>query len=237
MTIAAINETQRRCRSPRSKVSRWPAVVIWLICINCVIEAALVAVTALTDGSFFWRTAAYELGGFWAPLLRGVDPIFAAQPVTMFATYAFLHGGWLHLAVNMIALYSFGTAIVHRIGPRRFLIAYAVSAIGGATAFGVISNQPVPMVGASGALFGLLGVWTCWDFLDRRHYGEPVIRVYRALFYLVVYNLVFYFLLSGRLAWETHLGGFVAGWVIALYWGRPAYRSRSQPADVLEERD
>ncbi len=82
------------------------------------------------------------------------------------------------------------------------------------------------MVGASGALFGLLGLWICWDYLDRRHFGEKMWGTYKALFYLVLYNVVFWVLLHGNLAWETHLGGFVAGWLIGLYWGRPALLSR-----------
>ena len=74
------------------------------------------------------------------------------------------------------------------------------------------------MVGASGALFGLLGIWLCWDYLDRRRYGDPLWVTGRALLFLVLYNLVFWVLLSGNLAWETHLGGFVTGWILAVFW-------------------
>jgi membrane associated rhomboid family serine protease len=166
------------------------------------------------------RPQAYALGAFWKRLLLGAQPYYSAQPVTMFVTYAFLHGGPVHLIVNMIALFSVGTAIVNRIGQRRFLVVYAVSALGGAVGFGLFSESPAPMVGASGALFGLLGVWVCWDYLDRRYFGDPLWVTLRAVGFLVLYNLAFWVLLSGNLAWETHLGGFVVGWLLAVHWGR-----------------
>jgi len=197
-----------------------PLVVITLIAVNTAIEAVLIAADAGLFGTSSWRLTAYEYGGFWLGLLHGAEPRYPGQPVGMFATYGFLHGGLLHLAVNMLALLSLGNVIVRRIGQRRFLVAYAVSAAGGGAGFGLLSTSPAPMVGASGALFGLLGIWICWDYLDRRYYGDPLWVTLRALAFLVLYNLVFFILLSGRLAWETHLGGFVAGWLLAVHWGR-----------------
>lgn len=197
-----------------------PASVLMLILANSVVELTLVASDPHFSGTSRLRILAYDTGAFWAPLLHGMRPIFPAQPFTMFITYAFLHAGLLHLTVNMIALFSFGEAIVRRIGQKRFLLAYFVSVLGGAIGFGLLSNSQSPMVGASGALFGLLGVWISWDYLDRRHHGEPLWAIARTLVFLVLYNLVFWFMLSGQLAWETHLGGFVAGWLLALYWGR-----------------
>lgn len=184
------------------------------------VEACLFAADAGYIGSPTWRAWAYQHGAFWAVLLKGAEPVFPGQPATMFATYAFLHGGLLHVVVNSIALLSFGTAIIQRIGQKRFLIAYFVTAVGGGACFGLFSSNPAPMVGASGALFGLLGIWVCWDYLDRRYYGDPLWVTARAIVFLIVYNLVFFVLLSGNLAWETHLGGFVTGWLLAVHWGR-----------------
>lgn len=196
-------------------------VVIVVIAATCiVIELALVAADLEWWADRALRSKAYALGAFWKPLLLGAKPVFAAQPVTMFGTYAFLHGGLIHLVVNMVALASFGTAIVNRIGQKRFLVVYAISVLGGAVGFGLFAESPAPMVGASGALFGLLGVWVCWDYLDRRHHGDPLWITLRAVVFLVLYNLVFWLLLQGQLAWETHFGGFVAGWLLAVFWGR-----------------
>ncbi len=211
-----------------------PLTVILLVAVNVVVEGALLGADLGWWGDRRWRTVAYGVGAFWAPLLHGAQPVYPGQPTAMFVTYAFLHGGWLHLAVNMAALISFGTEIVRRIGQKRFILAYCVSALGGSVAFALLSSAPMPMVGASGALFGLLGIWVCWDYLDRRYYGDPLWVTLRALGFLVLYNLVFWLLLSGNLAWETHLGGFVAGWALAAYWGRsvlPQSRRRRYGGD------
>lgn len=206
--------------TPRFMVRGVPVTVLSIAVICIAIELVLGAADLGLWANAGLRSKAYALGAFWKPLLLGAKPIYTAQPVAMFGTYAFLHGGLLHMVVNMIALVSFGTAIVNRVGQKRFLVVYAISALGGAVGFGLFSGSSAPMVGASGALFGLLGVWICWDYLDRRHHGDPLWITLRAVVFLVLYNLVFWLLLHGQLAWETHFGGFVAGWLLAVFWGR-----------------
>jgi membrane associated rhomboid family serine protease len=196
-----------------------PLVVAVLVVLHVVPEVFFLCADQGWFGPHNLRQIAYTLGAFWKPLLLGAQPVYSGQPVAMFGTYALLHGGPVHLLVNMVALVSFGAAIVARIGQKRFLVVYAVSALGGSAGFGLFSDSSAPMVGASGALFGLLGVWVCWDYLERRTYGDPLWVTLRAIAFLIVYNLVFWVLLSGNLAWETHLGGFVAGWLLAVYWG------------------
>lgn len=207
-------------RAPRFVYKGFPLTVIVLVAINVIVELVLFGADQGWWGPPQLRVMAYSAGAFWKPLLLGAQPAYPGQPVTMFATYALLHGGLLHMAVNMIALISLGRFIVERIGQKLFVVVYAISALGGAIGFGLFSTSNAPMVGASGALFGLLGVWVCWDYLDRRHYGDPLWVTLRAVVFLVAYNLVFWVLLSGNLAWETHLGGFVIGWLLAVYWGR-----------------
>lgn len=208
-----------------------PVTLLVIICICVVVELVLSLADYGVIGQRYWRILAYNWGAFSKPILFGEQPpYFPFQQEAMFVTYSFLHGGLLHLIVNMIALWSFGSAIIRRVGEKKFLIVYAVSAIGGAIGYALLPTPPVPMVGASGALFGLLGLWICWDYLERKHFGEPMWVTYRALIYLVVYNLVFWLLLEGRLAWETHLGGFLAGWFLGIFWGRTVGRNRRQNA-------
>lgn len=209
---------------PLSVRRRVGGAVLTLIILNTAIELAL----SLSDAGIGLprglRALAFHFGAFSPSLLSGAPPAFALQPETMFISYAFLHGGLAHLALNMLALYLFGSVIVDRVGTPRFLVAYTISAIAGAAGFALLGNGITPMVGASGALFGLLGVWCCWDFMDKRFYRANTWEIVRPLLYLLLYNLAFMALLQGQLAWEAHLGGFIAGWVLALCWGRPVYR-------------
>jgi len=137
----------------------------------------------------------------------------------MFATYGFLHGGAMHLLVNMITLASLGQLVIERVGQWRFAAIYALSLLGGAAGFAALSNAVQPMVGASGALFGLAGVLTGWEYTARRLAREGMGPVLRVVGLLILLNVVMYWAMDGRLAWETHLGGFLAGWA-AGWWMR-----------------
>lgn len=163
-----------------------------------------------------WRNLALQNAGFWSGLLHNWRPNYALQPWTMFLTYGFLHAGAVHFAVNMMTLFSLGPPLGERFGPARLILLYAVSTVGGAAGFALLSSQPLPMVGASGALFGLAGAHVGLNWRIRRASAESLTPVWRALLGLVALNLVLWWAMNGQLAWETHLGGFVAGWILAL---------------------
>ncbi|MFN4056810.1 MAG: rhomboid family intramembrane serine protease [Roseinatronobacter sp.] len=161
------------------------------------------------------RGIALGYGAFWGGLLRGWDALFVTQPTTMFISYAFLHGGLLHLVGNMIAVLALGGIVVARIGQAGFLLLYGVCAVGGAVGFTIFSSTDAPMVGASGAVFGLIGAWKFWEWQLRQHFGSPMRPLWRSLLGLVLLNLLLWLLLSGLLAWEAHLGGFITGVLFA----------------------
>ncbi|WP_245626866.1 rhomboid family intramembrane serine protease [Aestuariivita boseongensis] len=198
---------------------RFPWVLIALI-VTCVsIEMALQGADLGMWGSTRWRSLAYQNGGFWRGLLDNWRPNYAAQPVTMFATYSFLHSGLAHLTVNMITLFSLGRIVIERTGQARFAAIYMLSILGGAVGFALLSDAVQPMVGASGALFGLAGVLVGWEYTARRLEREGLWPVARVIGFLILLNVIMYWAMDGLLAWETHLGGFVTGW-IAGWWIR-----------------
>jgi len=198
-------------------VQHWVLLAILAICVA--IEAVLQGADLDLWGSPRWRGLAYQNGGFWRGLLDNWRPNYAGQPVLMFATYGFLHGGAMHLLVNMITLASLGRLVIERVGQWRFAAIYALSLLGGAAGFAALSNAVQPMVGASGALFGLAGVLTGWEYTARRLAREGMGPVLRVVGLLILLNVVMYWAMDGRLAWETHLGGFLAGWA-AGWWMR-----------------
>jgi membrane associated rhomboid family serine protease len=191
--------------------------LIWgLVAICVVVEAVLFLADQEFFGSPRLRQEAYEWGGFWPGLLQGWRPNYSGQGAAMFFTYGFLHGGPVHLAVNMVTLWSLGHAVLERVGPWGFAGLYGASLIGGAAGFGLIAETFRPMVGASGGLFGLAGGLLAWNYVDRFTFREGLWPVARLVLFLVAMNVAMWWALDGQLAWETHLGGFIVGWIAAL---------------------
>ena len=157
------------------------------------------------------RQIAYWYGGFWPGLLDDWRPNYPGQPVLMFLTYGFLHSGFVHLVVNMSGLAILGVMVTERVGEFRFTVIYAVSILGGGIGYAFLASGLVPMVGASGALFGLVGAVVTWGTVDRIEFQESLSPVWRFIAIFVALNLITWWAMGGHLAWQTHLGGFLAG--------------------------
>lgn len=122
-------------------------------------------------------------------------------------TSAFLHSGVLHLVLNMYALYLFGPQLEAAFGRWRFGALYLVAALGGSAASYLFSAPNQASLGASGAVFGLLGAYLV---VARR-----LRRDTRPVLVLLAINLGYGFLVP-RIDWRAHLGGLVAGALVAV---------------------
>lgn len=202
-------------------------VSVWVLVALCVgIEGVLQASDRNLFGSGVLRFWAYELGGFKPALLSIESPRFPGQTVSMFLTYAVLHGGILHLLINMITLLSLGTTVTRYVGVLRFYEIFLGSAIAGAILYAFFPGSGIVMVGASGGLFGLAGALLVWEIGARFDRTMPLAPVIASIALLVVLNLVLWVMLDGRLAWQGHLGGFLAGAALA---AADARRDPSKP--------
>ena len=168
------------------------------------------------------QMSAYDLVIFrWG--FRASDPSL----VTLF-TGMFLHAGFMHLAGNMLYLWVYGNNVEHRLGVVSYVFWYLVTGIA-ATLFQTLFNpgSPIPLVGASGAISGILGFYLVW-------FPHHTVRVFLFLFpvyvgtvhlsatlvlvlYLVVDNLLpFVIAQAGSgVAHGAHIGGFLAGMAVA----------------------
>lgn len=161
------------------------------------------------------------------------------KPWWTLLTYALLHGGWTHLAVNCVTLAAFGAPLARRFGPGRFLAFLAVTAIAGALAH--LAAHPfdlAPVVGASAAISGTMAASARFAFAPGAPLGEPgapsspgddirgggsafsdLLANRRALVFLAIWfgvNLLFGLFPQAagsaeQIAWEAHVGGFIAG--------------------------
>jgi len=187
-----------------------------LITVCCVIEGALSLGDLGIIGFARMRSLVYDYGAFWPGLLNNWKPNYAAQPYAMFVTYSFLHSGLVHLAVNMITLWSLGRAVLDRASQASFVVVYVGASLGGAAVFAVLAPGLRPMVGASGSLFGLLGAILAWEYMDQYADREDRWHVAKVVMLLAGLNLVLWWAMDGQLAWQAHFGGFIAGWLAAL---------------------
>jgi|GEM_PF-982972 len=131
-------------------------------------------------------------------------------------TSAFLHGNLLHLAMNMFALWQAGQLVERIFGSLRFTGLYLLAALGGSLGsllWGLVSHHPVNSVGASGAIFGIIG--GLFAFIGREHSGVPptVVRDLRSsVAPFLLFNIGAGFLYP-HTDNAAHIGGLVGGWL------------------------
>lgn len=228
--------------------SRYPALVTYgLIVANVLVFLFQTSLPAEAEEAFIYLhglVPARYTNPAWA--MRVGLPSDDYLP---FLTTIFLHGGWLHLILNMWTLWLFGEAVEDRLGHFRYLVFYLACglAASGAHAF-VNADSTIPAVGASGAIAGVTGAYA--RLFPRSWIVLVVPVLFLPLFFQVpaLAYLAFWFLMqvlqgtvglalpdAGGVAWWAHIGGFVAGLLLApvLHRSRAAYRRYCEDEGVL----
>ncbi len=192
------------------------------------LQTMVQAIEGLNARQLLQQTTAYDLVVYqWG--YRPTSP----DLVTLF-TAMFLHGGFMHLAGNMLFLWIYGDNVEHHLGKLAFLFWYLATGLAATLTHALFSSDsPVPMVGASGAISGVLGFYFLW-------FPHNTVRLFVFLFpiflntiqvparivlglYLVVDNLLPFVVargagVGGGVAYGAHIGGFIAGlaaaWVL-----------------------
>ncbi len=192
---------------------RVPGALWLLVGAMAAVELVLSAADrGILPGDLRWWALLH--GAFWRQLLEGVPPVYPGQGTVMFLSHAFLHGGFFHLVMNGVVLLALGKLVAQQAGSAAMLLLFAVSAIGGGIGFALLGQGEAPMVGASGAVFGFLALWQYWEAQARRARGLTLQPVFATVAALAAANVALAVLLEGALAWQAHLGGFVAGLVL-----------------------
>ncbi len=165
------------------------------------------------------------------------------QPLLTVFSAKFMHGGWLHIAGNMLFLWIFGDNVEDAMGHARYLVFYLLAGVLAALAHGVLNADSVtPAIGASGAISGVMGAYIVL-------FPRATVRVLIGLIFiplpLPAFMLIgFWFVMQvfagvsslgpetvgagGGVAYFAHIGGFVAGALLvsAFMLGRPRHRER-----------
>lgn len=175
------------------------------------------------------------------PLRYSGDYILEVYAFTSPVTYSLLHGGFAHLAVNMVWLAAFGSPLATRIGTVRFVLFWVFTALAAVLLHYLLhSDSPVPLVGASGAISGMMGAAARYGFRTSREAGRSVFggrvlsigetfRSRTAITFLGVWMVVNLATglaggmpgAEGGIAWEAHIGGLLAGFFGVRLFDRP----------------
>ncbi len=210
-----------------SSVSTVPVVTYGLIVANI-----LFFLVELSGGDDFIRQWSFIPSRFSQDPIGNAPTIFTAM---------FMHGGWMHLFGNMLYLYIFGDNVEDRFGPIKFLIFYLVAGIAATFAqYAFSTGSSVPNLGASGAIAGVLGAYML--MFPQATVNVLIIRQIVALPAIVVIGFWIVLQLfsgvgsiadtnatgdTGGVAYMAHVGGFVAGLVIAFLFGSSGGPSRT----------
>ncbi len=213
---------------------KFPFWVILLIAVN--IYVFFLEITASNMDTFISQ---YALIPAW------VNFSFIST-LTPFITSQFLHGGFLHIISNMLFLWIFGDNVEARFGNILFPIIYLASGVvGGLAQYAFMPDSTIPMLGASGAVAGVLGAYFAWF---PHHTVKTLVPIFGfvsiinvpasiMLFYWIATQFISsFFSLSntmadvGGVAYFAHIGGFIFGWICA-----KVIPIKSKPPEILNQ--
>ncbi len=218
-------------QSPRQPIFRAPSVVLWLIAGLAAAHAARMALPPARSADMIYQYALVPARYSHAFVSSQTD-LMASWPGTVleravpFFSYMALHGGWTHLVINCLWLLAFGPVVARRLGTGLFLAFFLVCGLAGALTYLAFNwGSALPVVGASGAISGLMAAglrmlpgqapWTSPD-------QAPLAPIFSRQILLFAGVWAGINLLagltglgmggeSGLVAWQAHLGGFLAG--------------------------
>lgn len=181
------------------------------------VEAAIWIVGLATGSPGRLRMWLIQYAGFWPGLMGDWQSNFRLQPVSMFATYWIVHGGLVHLLGNLGGLAWLAPRLSSDLTLLETCEVWVASVMGGAIAFALLHHGPTPMIGASGGVFGFLGAFAVIDHRAARRRTtarQASLRTAMICLAILVLSLLDLALRQAALAWQAHLGGFLAGVVL-----------------------
>jgi membrane associated rhomboid family serine protease len=233
--VFPIRDTVSRTREP---------VVVWtIIALNVVVFVYQIGLSAPEQQVFLYRHALVPLRYFnpsWANRI-GLSP----TDLTPFLTNTFLHGGWLHIISNLWTLYIFGPALEDRLGRMRFAALYGLAGIIASATHALFNaTSPMPVLGASGAIAGIIAAYAvrfpyAWvqvlvPILFIPLFFHMPAMVFAGIWFLTQVmqgtSELFTPLDGGGIAWWAHIGGFASGWLLLHWLDGPSRRTTSRRA-------
>ena len=194
-----------------------PKTLWWLTGLMLMLEG----LAQLSDRGWFGvldlRGLMISYGAFWDFLFPpgAVDQaLFPGQSYSMLMTHAFLHAGTIHVLMNTVIFIALGKTLAVYFGLRLVMVTMLLGALSSGVAFGLLESTAAPMVGASGVVFAFIGLWLQASRSELKRLGRPGRSTASVMMSLIVIHVLLHVFMGGQIAWQAHLGGFVAGYFL-----------------------
>lgn len=201
------NKTETDNKKFEKIFSKKKLIVTYLIMLICILMYVLVVFMGASN-------KAYLLLG------ANLKALVKSGQVYRLITYAFLHGGLVHLITNMYSLYIIGSQIENNYGKLKFIFIYLVSALTGGLLSALFNNNI--SIGASGAIFGLLGALVYFGFHFRLYLSDALKT---RIIPVILINLLIGFMVTG-IDNACHIGGLIGGYLAAMAVGIPEVENK-----------
>ena len=221
-----------------SPVNSIPPVIIVIALVLVGVEGLfqLAEIGILGQGAGIgWRLTAVEEYGFYGQIVdlmigRGD---FQADFLMRFVTYIFVQRAFLDMIFVGVFLLAMGKFVAEVFDPWAVVAVFVVSGAGGALAYGLILNDPRPLIGGFPAIYGLIGAYTFILWRISAAVGVSQIGAFRLIAILLGIQLVFTALFGGSNDWVADLGGFATGFGLSFLvspggWQRLTNRTRNR---------
>ena len=194
-----------------------PKTLWWLTGLMLMLEG----LAQLSDRGWFGvldlRGLMISYGAFWDFLFPpGAvhQALFPGQSYSMLLTHAFLHAGTIHVLMNAVIFIALGKTLAVYFGLRLVVVTMLLGALSSGVAFGLLESTAAPMVGASGVVFAFIGFWLQASRTELKRLGRPGRSAVSVMMSLIVIHVLLHVFMGGQIAWQAHLGGFVAGYFL-----------------------
>lgn len=201
------NKTETDNKKFEKIFSKKKLIVTYLIMLICILMYVLVVFMGASN-------KAYLLLG------ANLKALVKSGQIYRLITYAFLHGGLVHLITNMYSLYIIGSQIENNYGKLKFIFIYLVSALTGGLLSAIFNNNI--SIGASGAIFGLLGALVYFGFHFRLYLSDALKT---RIVPVILINLLIGFMVTD-IDNACHIGGLIGGYLAAMAVGIPEVENK-----------
>ena len=168
-----------------------------------------------------WRSGAFLLFAFFPiEFSTPYKELFFGQNLLMFFSYSLLHGNFFHMIINVAIFFALGKQIEEQLGAVNLILIFISTSIAGAAAYQILSSgSSVPMVGASGGVFGFFGFIKGKELIYRIRHNLTILPFLNLIFGLIILHIILVLLyptiIPFQIGWQGHLGGFVFGLILA----------------------